>query len=337
MVPLEADVLAERHAPVTDRGTHFVWLEITGKCQLSCEHCYASSGPDGNHGAMSTEQWLSLILQASTSGVRSIQFIGGEPTTHPGLPLFINEALACGLEVEVFSNLFYIPQSLWDVLCNPRVSLATSYYSATPAIHDRITRIPGSHMRTRRNIAEACRRGVKIRVGLIEITGDQRIDNASKDLVDLGVPANAIGYDSLRHVGRGERESTLGTVRIGRHEELESQLCGKCANGVLAVLPSGDVKPCVFCREQKFTVGNVIQGALDTVLSGSELANMRSHLLDSFARRAETMQCPPQHGPSCPPNCLPQCWPGCPPNCSPSCSPSCVPMGNCRPVVGPPY
>jgi MoaA/NifB/PqqE/SkfB family radical SAM enzyme len=23
----------------------FVWLEITGKCQLECAHCYADSGP----------------------------------------------------------------------------------------------------------------------------------------------------------------------------------------------------------------------------------------------------------------------------------------------------
>ncbi|PWK82464.1 hypothetical protein C8D88_11357 [Lentzea atacamensis] len=23
----------------------FAWLEITGKCQLSCTHCYADSGP----------------------------------------------------------------------------------------------------------------------------------------------------------------------------------------------------------------------------------------------------------------------------------------------------
>ncbi|MBA2309466.1 MAG: hypothetical protein H0W01_09270 [Pseudonocardiales bacterium] len=30
----------------------FLWLEITGKCQLACEHCYAdSSGPTRTHGS----------------------------------------------------------------------------------------------------------------------------------------------------------------------------------------------------------------------------------------------------------------------------------------------
>jgi len=335
MVPIESCVLAERDTSVTDPGTHFMWLEITGKCQLSCAHCYASSGPSGNRGVMTTDRWLSVIRQASAAGVTSIQFIGGEPTSHPNLPLFITEALACGLAVEVFSNLFYIPEPLWDTLCDPGVRLATSYYSATPEIHDRITGITGSHVRTRRNIGEACRRGIDVRVGLIEIGDEQDVAEATRDLVIIGVPADQIGFDSLRRVGRGE-SAYAGTLRLMRREEPESQLCGKCANGVLAILPSGEVKPCVFCRDDKFTVGNVMVGALASVLAGSELADMRTLLTDSFERRSTTMQCPP-HGPSCPPQCLPQCWPGCPPNCAPSCGPSCIPMGNCRPVVGPPY
>ena len=32
----------------------FLWLEITGKCQLECTHCYADSGPKGTHGTMAT-------------------------------------------------------------------------------------------------------------------------------------------------------------------------------------------------------------------------------------------------------------------------------------------
>ena len=30
----------------------FMWLELTGKCQLACGHCYADSGPAGTHGTM---------------------------------------------------------------------------------------------------------------------------------------------------------------------------------------------------------------------------------------------------------------------------------------------
>jgi MoaA/NifB/PqqE/SkfB family radical SAM enzyme len=42
---------------------NFVWLEITGKCQLSCEHCYAASGPHGSHGTMDADDWRRVIDQ----------------------------------------------------------------------------------------------------------------------------------------------------------------------------------------------------------------------------------------------------------------------------------
>ena len=34
--------------PVEAEGLQFLWLEITGRCNLSCVHCYADSGPSVN-------------------------------------------------------------------------------------------------------------------------------------------------------------------------------------------------------------------------------------------------------------------------------------------------
>jgi MoaA/NifB/PqqE/SkfB family radical SAM enzyme len=62
----------------------FVWLKVTGKCQLRCTHCYAESGPSGTHGKMGTANWLRVIDQTVGLGVKTVQFIGGEPTLHPG-------------------------------------------------------------------------------------------------------------------------------------------------------------------------------------------------------------------------------------------------------------
>ena len=55
----------------------FVWLEITGRCQLQCKHCYAGSGPAGTHGRMTTGDWRRVIDEAAELGVRWVQFIGG--------------------------------------------------------------------------------------------------------------------------------------------------------------------------------------------------------------------------------------------------------------------
>ncbi|WP_217637666.1 radical SAM protein [Actinopolyspora saharensis] len=110
----------------------FVWLEITGKCQLECTHCYAESDPDGDHGAMDERAWRHVIDQSRELGAEMVQFIGGEPMLHPALPGLVDYARARGVEVEVFSNLVHVPQVVWDVLTVPGVRLATSYYSDAP-------------------------------------------------------------------------------------------------------------------------------------------------------------------------------------------------------------
>src|SRR5713226_5222663 len=104
-----------------------LWLEVTGRCQLGCLHCYASSGIDGTHGTLTTEQWRTVITDAAACGVRKVQFVGGEPTLRRDLPALIAHATACGLDMEVYSNLVSIPDRLWQCFVASRVSVATSY------------------------------------------------------------------------------------------------------------------------------------------------------------------------------------------------------------------
>jgi MoaA/NifB/PqqE/SkfB family radical SAM enzyme len=137
----------------------FVWLELTGRCQLRCTHCYAESGPSGTHGSMSAADWLRVIDQAAGLGVKSVQFIGGEPTVYPDLAVLVLHALARVMHVEVFSNLVHVRPDLWMLFSVPGVSLATSYYSDDPGQHEAITGRRGSHAKTRANIAEAIKRG----------------------------------------------------------------------------------------------------------------------------------------------------------------------------------
>jgi MoaA/NifB/PqqE/SkfB family radical SAM enzyme len=99
----------------------FIWLEVTGRCQLECQHCYAASGPSGTHGSMTSADWRRVIDEAAGLGVGMVQFIGGEPTLHPDLPELLDHALAGGLAVEVFSNLVHVTPSLWERFTRPGV------------------------------------------------------------------------------------------------------------------------------------------------------------------------------------------------------------------------
>ncbi|MFI1013401.1 radical SAM protein [Streptomyces sp. NPDC020965] len=295
----------------------FAWLEITGKCQLFCEHCYADSGPQGSHGLMESDDWRRVIEQLAARGVTMVQFIGGEPMLHPDLSGLVTYALDRGLRVEVFSNLVHVPAALWPVLEREAVSLATSYYSDDPAEHAAVTgRL--SYARTRANVAEAVRRGIRLRAGVIDVREGQRVSAAQRELEMLGV--REIGTDRLRRVGRGVRASTPDT----------SQLCGHCASGVIAISPDGSVWPCVFSRW--LPVGNVRDAALADILSSPEAQRVREELMADFAAREVTAE---GGKPKPPPPCDPKCGPACGPACNPSCWPTgagpCTPKGGCQP------
>ncbi|MFI9461275.1 radical SAM protein [Streptomyces xiamenensis] len=301
---------------------NFAWLEITGKCQLACEHCYADSGPQGTHGVMRSRDWRDVIAQLSGQGATTVQFIGGEPTLHPDLPDLVKHALHQGLRVEVFSNLVHIADSVWEVLERPGVSLATSYYSDDPDEHAAVTRRP-THTRTKANIAEAVRRGIPIRAGVVDVRDGQRTDAARRQLISLGV--DDIGSDRLRQVGRGVRHQEPGV----------SQLCGRCASGVIAISPDGAVWPCVFSRW--LPVGNILEATLTDILDSPAAEEVRGNLRIEFAKRRQAIPEAGKKDDPCGPKklCDPQCGPACGPACNPSCWPHgtgpCSPKGGCQP------
>ena len=192
---------------------------------------------------------------------------------------------------------------VWLEAAGHGVSLATSYHSADPEEHDAITGRPGSHCRTRVSIAEAVRRGIPIRAGIIGLTSGQRTGQARADLIALGVSESAIALDRLRAFGRGA---------AGLPDEADT--CGSCGHGNAAILPDGTVTPCVFTRTA--TAGSVLAAPLGDVLTGARFAAQVARL-DSL--RPASWPCMPNM---------------CDPQCGPSCSPACRPAGNCRPVGG---
>jgi MoaA/NifB/PqqE/SkfB family radical SAM enzyme len=111
-------------------GLSFLWLEITGKCNLTCVHCYADTSPHVSlEGAMTFDDWASVITEAAFLGCREIQFIGGEPTLHPRLPDLITLAGERGFEfIEVFTNASRLSDQLIEHFVKYRVHIATSFF-----------------------------------------------------------------------------------------------------------------------------------------------------------------------------------------------------------------
>lgn len=268
----------------------FLWLEITGRCNLACEHCYAESSPRGTHGNMQPRDWERVIVDAADLGCSNLQFIGGEPTTHPFLNRLICLATERGMMVEVYTNLLAIKPAHWETFQSCQVRIATSFYSLHPSIHEQITN-GGKHSfhKTVSNIRHVIQLGLPLRVGLIETRLGQDIEATKQFLQNLGV--EHIGRDRVRSVGRGTH-----LTKVARPEDA---LCGACAQGKAAVVSNGNVYPCVFSRHLR--LGNTIEQPFAEVMQSRTTAATREKLQtffvkkypNRFVRHGETNPCQP--------------------------------------------
>ena len=141
------------------------------------------------------------------------------------------------------------------------------------------------------NIGLARALGIPIRGGLISFGEQQRIIPAVQQLERLSI--RQPGVDHVGGVGRGAsgQPPTVGA------------LCGQCARGRLAVLPTGDVFPCVFSRWAALRVGSVLTQSLADILCGPALTTTRTQLKEEFDQRPRR-DCQPRR-PDCTPNCAP--------------------------------
>ncbi|MGW6842255.1 radical SAM protein [Streptomyces sp. NPDC054958] len=263
-------------------GVDFLELEITRKCQLTCpSHCYAGAGPLQDHGTMTLANWQEVITEAAAIGVQKVQMIGGEPTLHPKFAELVQFALAKGLKVQVYSNLYQVQADHWPLFEHPQVDLATSYYADTAGGHDEVAGRTGSHAKTRANIIEVLRRGIRLQVGIVDVFDGQRVEEARQELHALGV--RAINVDRVRGVGNAAK--ILPST---------SELCGRCTRGRAAIMPDGQVTPCVLGRF--LPAGDVTENGLAAVLNSSKWAEIAATIPEPRLNA-----CPPDDSGDCDP------------------------------------
>lgn len=281
-------------APQITLGIAAVECELTARCDLACSHCCTLSGPRMSHGSMSLDDWQRSIDDMVELRIPLVQFIGGEPTLSPYLSRLVDYALDRELGVEVYSNLTHIRPALWTLFERAGVRLATSYYSDDPAQHDQVTTRPGSHSRTQGNVVEARRRGIPLRVGIVEVFNGQRVHEAEAELRTLGV--QNIRIDRARAVGRAADPTTV-TPSI-------DELCGRCFHQRAAISPDGHVYGCILSRH--LIAGNARTHGLAKVLTGPKWAEITKQITP--ARNA----CTPDDSNDCDPASTEACLPSYP-------------------------
>jgi AdoMet-dependent heme synthase len=243
-------------------GFDTLFLELLGRCNERCVHCYADSSPTVSD-ALDRDTVLSVIEQAAAAGFRRIQFTGGDPLLCDFLPEAVARAAELGItHREIYTNGLALSESLADQLAPGRPTFAFSFYSLDPEVHDRITRTPGSHRRTLAAIDRVVARGLGSRAAIVVMEENSGgVDELVAFLRERGV--GSVSWSRTFAVGRGTEVATSGsssgsigprTAERGGHSAPGT----RAGSGKLCVSYTGDVLPCIFQRQS--LLGNVKSG-----------------------------------------------------------------------------
>jgi MoaA/NifB/PqqE/SkfB family radical SAM enzyme len=221
-------------------GWGTLFLELVGTCNERCLHCYAESSPTVKD-ALDQATCEAVIDDAARLGFERLQLTGGDPLLCPFLPDLVARAAGRFVATEVYTNGLLLGDRLLDRLAPHRPQLAFSYYACDPAVHDAITRTPGSQRRTRAAIERVLARGLVARASIVVMAENQALVDATIDeLRGLGVAHVAVS--GSRAVGRGG-DHDYTAAEGGGH-----RAAGPRREGKLAVTYTGEVVPCIFNR-----------------------------------------------------------------------------------------
>ncbi|MEM4576123.1 MAG: radical SAM protein [Candidatus Nezhaarchaeales archaeon] len=105
-----------------------VWI-ATGRCNLSCRHCYASRFV--NFKELSTDEALRMVKGLAEIKAKHLSITGGEPTLRDDLPKIIMEAQDRGLEVSVVTNSLLLKEESMEFLAKRNVEVQVSIDGVT--------------------------------------------------------------------------------------------------------------------------------------------------------------------------------------------------------------
>jgi MoaA/NifB/PqqE/SkfB family radical SAM enzyme len=271
---------------------HFLYLEVTHRCNLRCISCYTSAGVE-KEDTLTLEERKSVVRQAKTMGVRSVSLSGsGEPLLYPDLFELIDYIRSLDMVVVVFTNGTLLDKQTAEFLLSRQVVIYLKLFSLDPVVFDRMV--------GRENVYrwvdfsyrhEGVLKTVKIPTGL-KCLLETWEDFGRPDLIRLEALITGLNSSTLSEVARFCRELGVGfyletpvfTGRALEHydelvldsegyrtlydqlaaiqgrEQLEKACNGPCpVEKNLVVWTNGDLG---FCSCRPAGVGNVRDGSL---------------------------------------------------------------------------
>lgn len=202
-----------------------VTLEITRRCPLRCIFC-SSMGGEPHPNELGLKEWIRLVDESIELGAKSFLISGGEPFTSPflrDLAHYINEK---NVELSIYSsgnvgNEIVTPVDVSDLEYVAElgdVRMVMSLEGATPATHERITRVKNSFRNTIETIKNSLNLGLDAELHFVPTKINYK---ELPDVVKLGQQLKVNKVSVLRLVPQGRCVDYRDRLLLDREELIE--------------------------------------------------------------------------------------------------------------------
>jgi radical SAM protein with 4Fe4S-binding SPASM domain len=200
------DTFPSRYLAFSGMRRPVVFWNLTDRCNLSCTHCYSSSGPGcGSGGELTTSEACSFIDDLATSRIPLVIFTGGEPLIRPDIWELAKYCEEKEIKTALSTNGTLITDKVAGQIQSSGIEYAgLSLDGATAATHDWFRNTPGAFDRTVAAFANCEKAGVRCGVRVTLTKENQGELDALIDLArNLGASRFCLYW--LVPCGRGDK------------------------------------------------------------------------------------------------------------------------------------
>jgi radical SAM protein with 4Fe4S-binding SPASM domain len=254
----------------------YIQFYPTLRCNQSCDFCFNRLLP--SLGDMSLEAFRKM-LKNLPQGTTTIDMIGGEPTLHQDIVLFIQYAVAAGFRVNISSNgtNLEVLQKIADVGSKVTVGISVNDRSALEHAADFVCS-------SRPVIKSVYTRSMDLTLAADILTlAPKRFYLIFRDAMEEGDLQETVPFSEFMAAAGRFPSDRVGTVYCSgflpdteTYPELATVRC-PAGTTKLGVMPDGSVYPCnLFFGRPDFLLGNILTDPFERIWLHPRLAFFRS-------------------------------------------------------------
>jgi radical SAM protein with 4Fe4S-binding SPASM domain len=290
------------------KAPFIVDFEITQRCPYRCLFCEADIPNIKPASELSTDEILGILQKLADAEIPNVFFTGGEPLLRPDLPDLIRHCASLNLDPCVSTVLFSSDESDLQHLIDAGLDSIQVSVHGPKAVHEAVVGRDGCYAKVMSNLKRLVEAGVRVEIACVGLKENlEYIPILIREVASLGVPffrvlryvpghrkemlehipPRALVERCIPEITKAAKESHIdialgfcpgtegATTRLvkGIHPVAFACPAGRTS---FAVMPNGDVYPCVFFKNNgEMFCGNILSDSISEIWNNPRMVMLR--------------------------------------------------------------